>query len=165
MKSKLLKMLVPLMVLAMSSCSKNSDDEAEATENPLITKYDYSAEETQLVHMINNYRVSHGMNSLIIINHISYKSLEHNNYMISNKMISHDLFAQRAQNLMDVLGAYKVGENVAYNFTSNTSVFNAWLNSPKHKANLDGDYTNFGLSITECPMSGKKYYTNMFIKK
>lgn len=166
MKFKLQNLLVPiLMALALNSCTNSSDLEGVAVDKTLITKYDYSVEENQLIQMINDYRVIHGMNSLTIINHISFKSLEHNNYMIKNKTISHDFFAERAQNLMDVLGAYKVGENIAYNFSCNTSVLNAWLNSPAHKANLDGDYTHFGLSITVCPVSGKKYYTNMFIKK
>ena len=166
MKSKLLKVLVSMvLVLTMGSCSHYSDEEIVTADKSLITNYNYSTEEAQLLQMINDYRVSHGMNALIIINHISYKSMEHNDYMIIQNQVNHDYFAERAQNLMDVLGAYKVGENVAYNFSCPTNVLNAWLNSPTHKTNLDGDYTNFGLSISINPITGKKYYTNMFIKK
>ncbi len=153
-----------VLVFAMNSCSKSSNDE-EVVNKTIVTNFNYSAEETQLAQMINDYRVSHGKNALQIINHISYKSFEHNDYMIEHNILSHDLFDERAQNLMNVLGAYKVGENVAYNFTCPTAVLNAWLNSPNHKANLDGDYTHFGLSISICPNSGIKFYTNMFIKK
>lgn len=166
MKSKLLKVLVPMaLVLAMGSCSHYSNEEIVTANKTLITNYDYSTEEIQLLQMINDYRVSNGRNALIIINHISYKSKEHNDYMIANNVVNHDYFTERAQNLIDVLGAYKVGENIAYNFSCPTTVFNAWLNSPIHKANLDGDYTHFGLSISISSVSGKKYYTNMFIKK
>lgn len=153
-----------VLVFAMSSCSKSSNDEA-VVDKTIVTNFDYSAEEVQLTQMINDYRVSHGKSALQIINHISYKSLEHNDYMIDHNVVNHDFFNERAQNLIDVLGAYRVGENVAYNFSCPTTVLNAWLNSPEHKANLDGDYTHFGLSISVNPTTGKKYYTNMFIKK
>ncbi len=166
MKTKLKMMLISMvLVFTMSSCSKNNNDEEVNLDKTLITNYDYSQEESQLVQKINDYRISNGMNPLILINHISYKSLEHNNYMIYNNALTHDLFNERAQNLINVLGAYKVGENLAYNFSCPTTVLNAWLNSPNHKSNLDGDYTHIGLSISICPTTGKKYYTNMFIKK
>ncbi|MGV1011866.1 MAG: CAP domain-containing protein [Flavobacterium sp.] len=166
MKSKLLNVFMPMvLVLAMGSCSHYSNEEIVTADKSLITNYEYSTEETQLLQMINDYRVSNGLNALITINHISYKSMEHNDYMITKNVVNHDFFAERAQNLMDVLGAYKVGENVAYNFSCPTNVLNAWLNSPTHKANLDGNYTHFGLSISINPITGKKYYTNMFIKK
>ena len=165
MKLKLLNLFMPMvLVFAMSSCSKSSKDEA-VVEKTIVTKFDYSPEETQLMQMINDYRISQGMPKFQVINHISHKSLEHNNYMITNNTLTHDLFNERSQNLMDVLGAYKVGENLAYNFSNSTTVLNAWKNSPGHKANLDSDYTHFGLSITVSPTTGKKYYTNMFIKK
>lgn len=166
MKTKFKMMLMPIvLVFTMSSCSKNNNDEEIILDKTLITNYDYSVEESLLVQKINDYRISQGMNALILINHISYKSLEHNNYMISNNALTHDLFYERAQNLMNVLGAYKVGENLAYNFSCPATVLNAWLNSPDHKSNLEGDYTHMGLSIAISPTTGKKYYTNMFIKK
>jgi uncharacterized protein YkwD len=45
------------------------------------------------------------------------------------------------------------------------SAFSAWMNSPAHKANIEGDYTHFGMSVTTDTQTGRKYYTNMFIKK
>ena len=85
--------------------------------------------------------------------------------MIDNNVISHDLFQQRATNLMEVLGADRVAENLAYNYQTPESAMNAWLNSPGHKANIVGDFTHLGISITVNQATGKKYYTNMFIKK
>ena len=131
----------------------------------LITNYDYSADEIDLANRINAYRVSIGLNSLETINHISYKSLEHNQYMIDNNVVNHDYFEERSNNIIQVLGAVKVGENIAYNFSTPNAALYAWLQSPGHKANLDGDYTHFGISITVNPSTGKKYYTNMFMKK
>ncbi|TBX66972.1 CAP domain-containing protein, partial [Flavobacterium silvisoli] len=64
-----------------------------------------------------------------------------------------------------VLGAERVGENVAYNYSTAESAFSAWMNSPTHKANIEGNFTHFGISVTTDPATGRKYYTNMFIKK
>ena len=165
MKAKLLKMFLPIaLVFTMASCSNNSKEDA-AVNNTLVTKYDYSQDELKLVQIINDYRVNHGLNALEIVNHISFKSLEHNDYMIDNNVVNHDFFDQRAENIIEVLGATKVGENIAYNFSTPNAALYAWLNSPGHKANLDGDYTHFGISITVNPINGKKYYTNMFMKK
>ena len=85
--------------------------------------------------------------------------------MISRKVVNHDLFPQRSENIIEVLGAVKVNENVAYNFVSSSSALNAWLNSPGHKENIEGNFTHFGISIREDAETGKKYYTNIFIKK
>lgn len=164
MKTNLLRWFVPfILVLTLVSCSKDSQDEAENLE--LITNYDYNTEEIDLANRINNYRESIGKNRLELINHISYKSLEHNEYMIENNVVNHDYFDSRANNIMQVLGAVRVGENIAYNFSTPNSALNAWLNSPGHKENLDGDYTHFGISITINPANGKRYYTNIFMKK
>ncbi|MBL7886800.1 MAG: CAP domain-containing protein [Flavobacterium sp.] len=164
MKTNLLRLFVPIiLVLTLVSCSKESSEESEDLE--LITNYDYSADEIDLANRINAYRVSIGLNSLETINHISYKSLEHNDYMIANNVVNHDYFDDRANNIKQVLGAVRVGENIAYNFSTPNAALNAWINSPGHKANLEGDYTHFGISITINPENGKKYYTNIFMKK
>lgn len=165
MKAKMFRALLPLaIVFTMVSCSSDSS-ESTTTDNKLVTTYNYNDTELQLVTLINNYRQSIGLNTLQVINHISYKSEEHNEYMIDNNVVNHDYFYDRSENLIEVLGAEKVGENIAYNYLTAESAFNAWMNSPTHKANIEGDFTHFGISVTTDPVTGKKYYTNMFIKK
>ena len=165
MKAKMFRALLPLaIVFTMVSCSSNSSD-ATTSDNKIVTTYNYNDTELKLVTLINNHRVSIGLNPLEVINHISYKSEEHNIYMIDNKVINHDYFQQRSDNLIQVLGASRVGENIAYNYQTAESAMSAWLHSPAHKANMEGDFTHFGISVTVDAATGKKYYTNMFIKK
>ncbi|WP_298119625.1 CAP domain-containing protein [Flavobacterium sp.] len=165
MKTKLLSVFMPMvLVFTMMSCSSDSSDDLSG-DSKIVTEYNYTTDELALADVINDYRVSQGMNPLQIINHISYKSEEHNEYMIENNVVSHAYFTQRANNIIEVLGAVKVGENIAYNFSTPSAALHAWLNSPGHKANLDGDYTHFGISISINPETGKKYYTNIFMKK
>lgn len=164
MKTRLLTLILPIvLVLSMTSCSKDSSD--ATSESKVVTNYNYSDDELKLANLINEYRVTNGLIALQIVNHISFKSEEHNEYMIEKNVVNHDYFEARSNNIIQVLGAVKVGENIAYNFSTPSSVLNAWLNSPGHKANLDGDYTHFGIAISVNPTTGKKYYTNMFMKK
>lgn len=165
MKTNLLRAILPMVFMfTMISCS--SDTKADLAVSPELVKvYDYQPDETELADLINEYRVSKGLHVLQIVNHISFKCEEHDDYMITNNVVNHDLFDQRSENIMEVLGATKVNENIAYNFATADSVLNAWLNSPGHKANIEGDFTAFGISIRVNAATGKKYYTNIFMKK
>ena len=165
MKAKLFKSLLPLaLAFIMISCSSD-DSEATSADNRLIENYSYDNDEIQLADMINDYRESIGLNRLETVNHVSYKSEEHNEYMIVNNVVNHDFFQQRSQNIIDVLGAVKVTENVAYNYMTPQGALNAWLGSAGHKANIEGDFTHFGISVSVNPDNGRKYYTNIFVKK
>ncbi len=161
------KLMITLFALTISlsfltSCSSDSESVSSPTETE--KNYSHSTSELDLLDEVNAYRVSVGLNALQIIEHISYKSNEHNMYMISVNQVSHNGFDVRKTNLQQVLGAGRVGENVAYAYSTAQSTVAAWVNSPSHKANLEGDYTHFGASI-KIDDEGKKYYTNMFIKK
>lgn len=167
MKTSLLRALVPVaFMFTLISCSSNDTEDRTPVARPqLVQDFNYNTDELQLADLINQYRVSLGLNPLQLINHVSYKSEEHTQYMIAKKSVNHDQFAERSENIMEVLGAVKVNENVAYNFMTSAAALNAWLNSPGHKANIEGNFTHFGISIKEDPATGKKYYTNIFIKK
>ena len=171
MKTKLRNAILPVafvlaVLLSLVSCSSDSVEELDAKPTAeLVQNYTYNDNELELADLINAHRVSLGLNALQTINHISYKSEEHNEYMIQKNVVNHDLFQERSQNIIDVLGALKVNENVAYNYSTPASVLNAWLNSPGHKANIEGNFTHFGISIRVNEATGKPYYTNIFIKK
>ena len=165
MKAKLLRVLLLVAVVyTMNSCSSDSSEApSSSTSSMKVMDYSYDSSELEAMNLINTYRVSVGLNELQQINHISYKSEEHDHYMIRNNVVNHNDFVARSENLISVLGAKRVGENIAYNYNTPQSVVKAWLNSPTHKENLEGDYTHFGISIRTNP-DGKKYYTNIFVK-
>ncbi|KAF2515763.1 CAP domain-containing protein [Flavobacterium foetidum] len=158
-------MLFIAILFAMNSCSA---DTVEASVNApgsetLITNYTYNDTELETMRLINEYRKSIGLKALESVSHISNKCEEHNKYMIANKALNHNGFTERSANIQEVLGAKKVGENVAYNYKTPEAAVKAWLESPGHKANIEGDYTHFGLAVTT-DSAGKKYYTNIFAK-
>jgi len=160
-------MLFIAILVAMNACSADSAEAGLETTNPtetLVANYTYNDTEIETMRLLNEYRLSIGLNSLERINHISYKCEEHNKYMIQNNVVDHNDFVARSTNMTNVLGAKRVGENVAYNYKTPEAAVRAWLDSPGHKENIVGDYTHFGLSVTTDPATGKKYYTNIFVK-
>ncbi|MNP97855.1 Cysteine-rich secretory protein family protein [compost metagenome] len=162
MKSNLLGAL-SLIVIAytLDSCSS---DNVEPQDTNVVMNYTYVSSELETLELINIYRLSIGLNALEKINHISYKSEEHDNYMIANNVVNHHGFVERSENIKNVLGAKTVSEIIAYNYNSPEAAFTAWMNSPKHRETITGDYTHFGISIRENPDNKRKYYTNIFIK-
>jgi uncharacterized protein YkwD len=166
MKAILVRAFLPLaLVFTMISCSSSDETTSSPTDTEIVQNYDYNQNELKLAGLINDYRESIGLNRLEMVNYISYKSEEHNEYMISNNVVNHDYFYERSVDLKHFLGAVKVNENVAYNYRTPEGALIAWLNSPGHKENIETDATHFGISITTDPATGKQYYTNIFIKK
>ncbi|MCC9070822.1 CAP domain-containing protein [Flavobacterium sp. F-65] len=168
MKLKIHILSLIVIVFTMNSCASDSVDSGSEQESGVssgvVTNYTYNQSELETMKLINDYRVSVGLNELKAINHISFKSEEHDMYMIANNVVNHDDFVARSENIIKVLGAIKVGENVAYNYNTPEAVLKAWLASAGHKKNIEGDYTHFGMAIKIDPENGRKYYTNIFAK-
>ncbi|WP_394335995.1 CAP domain-containing protein [Flavobacterium laiguense] len=165
MNSKFFRLAFFAFILSsMYSCSTEDSSSTSESQPSIVLDYQYSPLELETMALINNHRVSLGLNALEKINHISYKSEEHNHYMIANNVVNHNDFIARSENIMKVLGAKNVSENIAYNYNSAKGVFDAWLNSEGHRENIEGNYTHFGIAIRENSATGKKYYTNIFVK-
>jgi uncharacterized protein YkwD len=163
MNSKLLRL--PFLVVILSFMYSCSTEDSNASQSPsIVLNYEYSPLELETMALINNYRVSIGLNALEKVSYASHKSEEHDHYMIANNVVNHNDFVARSENIMKVLGAKSVSENIAYNYNSAKGAFDAWLNSEGHRENIEGNYTHFGISIRENPTNGKKYYTNIFVK-
>ena len=166
MKLKVLRALWLVAVICiMNSCSADSTETetVDAVANKVIL-YSYNTIELETMSLINAHRVSKGLNALEKINHMSYKSEEHDLYMIANNVVNHNDFVARSENIKKTLGASSVSENIAYNYNTPQAVLSAWLASPGHKENIEGNFTHFGIAIKADPATGKKYYTNIFAK-
>ncbi len=157
--------LYSIVVLSLNSCRAEVEDLPIPLENPTqnTETFQHSPSEIETMAKINAYRVNIGLNELKEIDHISFKAKEHNIYMIDKNIISHDNFESRSDNIIKVLSAKVVAENLAYNYNTSQAVFDAWLKSAPHKENIEGNYTHFGIAITE-NTQGKKYFTNIFVK-
>jgi uncharacterized protein YkwD len=163
---KLLMKLPLLALLAMLSfsCATDSlDDKADAIELSLIIP-ETKTIEVEILELINNHRLALGLNALTNMTMVKSVAFSHTDYMVDKNEVSHANFYKRSDYLKANAGANKVSENVAYGYTSAQSVVNAWLKSEAHRANIEGDYTNFDVAAEE-NSEGKWYYTNIFIKR
>ena len=159
-----ISLVISIVFLAVSCSSDSNTSEVDDPSGELITDYSYNDSEIEVMQLINKHRENLGLSTLIKVNHISFKSEEHCNYMIAHKAISHDNFIARSENIIRVMNAIKIGENVAYNYKTSEAVMIAWLASSDHKKNIEGDYTHFGIAIKIDAENGRKYYTNIFAK-
>jgi uncharacterized protein YkwD len=159
-----LPLLALFTVLTFSSCSTDSiDDKADAMELSLFSK-EAKTIEVEILELINNHRLSLGLNPLAEMDVIKSVAYSHTDYMVDNDEVSHHNFFTRSNYLKSNAGAEKVSENVAFGYSSAESVVRAWIKSEAHKENLEGDFTNFDISA-EKNEDGRWYYTNIFIKK
>ena len=157
--------LLLIVIFTMNSCSSDSSEESSITaKSQAAVKFEYSASELATMKLINDYRVSKGLNALEQVAYVSVKSEEHDQYMITKNVVSHDGFVSRSEDIVKVVGAKNVGENIAYNYNTPEGAVNAWLNSASHKENIEGNFTHFGIAIRENATTGKKYYTNIFVR-
>jgi uncharacterized protein YkwD len=159
--------LLPVMVLFamfMFSCSSDSiDDKAESYNSNLVIPQPKSIE-IEILELINDHRLNLGLMPLSDMGIIKSQAYNHTTYMLQQNSISHDNFFIRKSFLQNNAGADLVSENVAYGYTNAESLVNAWLNSEGHRANIEGNFTNFDISA-EQDSEGNWYYTNIFVKK
>jgi len=161
---KLLPLLAIVALLGFTSCSTDSaaEDQINSIEVPVAPQAKQI--EIEIMELINAYRINQGLNPLNDHSTVKAVASTHTDYMVEVNNVSHDNFFQRKQSLQINASANIVSENVAYGFSSAESVVNAWLNSPSHKENIEGDFTDFDISA-EKNNEGKWYFTNIFIKR
>ncbi|MDC6362282.1 MULTISPECIES: CAP domain-containing protein [Flavobacteriaceae] len=167
MKKLCSAMLLIATVALFTMCNSTSiEDEIEYTEATLGNEkisIDPNGIEDKLMDMVNEHRVSIGMNTLQD-SPSSYKyAEEHNNYMIAKNKLSHDNFESRANKIAEETDAIGISENVARYYISAEKTMEAWLVSDSHKKALEGDYTHTTLSV-QLDKEGRPYYTQIFIK-
>lgn len=153
-----------VVFLTMASCSKEDDSAVEDLDFRIDLNL---AEETdwemadEILDLINDHRMDLGLEPLQKdVGHASAMAVDHTQYMIEERKISHDGFGQRAQFLRD-RGAQSVGENVAVGYAQAQSVFQAWLNSPGHRETIEGHYTHTGFGVMQ-NAQGIYFYTQLF---
>ena len=148
-----------LLGCILFSCSHDPEEQLYVPEAEVATQL-----QTEVYELINAYRQSVGLTALNSLDLAYLKAEEHTEYMIANGKASHDFFYDREAYLIANADAELVAENVAYAYSTAQGVVNAWLESPSHKAIIEGDYTHASI----CAMKGSDgsyFYTHLFIKK
>ncbi|WP_062060504.1 CAP domain-containing protein [Aquimarina longa] len=164
-----MKLLIRMLCIAYTvtllfACSsENVEDDLNTIHKELIIP-EVKSIELEILELINNYRNSIGLRILGTSDIVKSQAYSHTDYMIKQNQMSHDYFHRRKSYLIANTGANKVAENVGYGYSSAKSVVNAWIKSDSHRETIEGDYTDFDISV-EQNKNGVLYYTNIFIKK
>ncbi|MCL5128463.1 MULTISPECIES: CAP domain-containing protein [unclassified Algibacter] len=164
MKSFFKLPLFAFIAMFAFSCSTERMDDDSGTIVISEVTMESKTIEVETLELINDYRLSKGLNPLEDMDIVKSVAYSHTDYMLENNKISHDYFFKRSEYLKSHTGAERVSENVAYGYSSAKTLVTAWLESEGHRHNIEGDFTNFDISA-EQNENGRWYYTNIFIKK
>ncbi|WP_299391485.1 CAP domain-containing protein [uncultured Gelidibacter sp.] len=163
MKPTLLLPMMALIAMFTFSCSSEDIDDQKLDPSAIHTPAT-KAIEVEILELINAHRIGMDLQPLNNLSIIKSVAFTHTDYMVTVNQVNHDNFFKRKESLVNNADALKVSENVAYSYTTAETVVKAWLNSPGHKANIEGDFTDFDISA-EKNSEGKWYFTNIFIKR
>tara|TARA_R100000306_G_C4347933_1_gene128566 strand:+ start:246 stop:749 length:504 start_codon:yes stop_codon:yes gene_type:complete len=160
-------LLAMALMCLVTSCQKDEGVELEETNYTinlnLANETDWQMANEILV-LVNEHRRSLGLSEIRKDQqYASAYAVDHTQYMIELEKISHDNFGVRSAALKQQ-GAKSVGENVAFGYDTAQQLVMAWLNSPSHKAIIEGDYTHSGFGVLKNE-KGHYYYTQLFYKK
>lgn len=114
---------------------------------------------------INQFRVRQGLPRLRMNPLLTQEAAQHSADMATHKVaFGHDGFEERIAHLKNKIQTAQGGaENVAYNYKTAKIVAEGWINSPGHRRNILGHYTQTGIGIVR-DESGKLYFTQLFLK-
>lgn len=147
-----LYMLLFSLLLFTFGCTSKEDP------SPVLTI------ESEILQLVNEHRVSQGMTTVQSEPACQREARIHSENMATGEVdFGHDGFADRFDLLQSEIQAIKMGENVALGQTTAEEVMEDWINSPGHKANIEGDFTHLGVGVFETN-TGTKYFTQIFVK-
>ena len=129
-------------------------------EVPPITQYIQTKSEVEntvpidnLVTIHNDYRTSNGLSVFTVDSKLNSSAQAKADDMCEKNYWEHmSPDGIMSWHLMTQAGYRydRAGENLARNFLSDQTMFDAWLNSPTHLANIIGDYKNIGIGRNYC---------------
>lgn len=156
---KLIVLLIVPLLFVSKSCSSNSFEESRDSQATLLA----SDLEMELLQLVNDYRLSKGLNKLKFDNNAYDFAILHTDSMIAKGAICHENFHLRSSQLSLRTGAWSIAENVGRGFLTARGIFNGLKESPKHLKNMEGDFTHTAISAKP-DNAGTLYFTQLFYK-
>ena len=114
--------------------------------------------------LVNEHRATVDENSLTIDDFMSNLALEHSKNLAMGSTSSHGGFETRQNAVISQftnVGLF--GENIATNQTNGKGAVTQWLESKRHRDNIENTaYTHTGIGTYQNPETGSIYYTQIF---
>jgi uncharacterized protein YkwD len=152
-----------LLLIALPSCAQQHVNTSSLTD---VNTADIKSLQNDILRLVNQHRAKLGLNALQMNDAATAEATKHSADMAKGRMaFGHDGFDGRMKNLNQKLGNLRAtGENVAYGKISAAEVMDMWLNSPGHKKNIEGNFSEVGIGIAKSK-SGYLYFTQIFLLK
>ncbi len=151
-----------MLIIVIVSCSEDEAGDGSKDDTSEVSEASSVAEE--ILKLVNEHRKSVGKEALSFNTLANTLAKEHSMYMIEQNDISHDGFEDRSVRLNKEEQAVGTAENVAFKYTSAQAVVTGWINSTRHKQNIEGNYTETGISAIKNE-SGTYFFTQIFLNK
>ena len=120
--------------------------------------------EQEVLRLINRHRLHLGLGELLVQRDLQQVARVHSRRMAEGLIpFGHQNFEERAKQLGQNLHCLRLAENVAEGQNDAETVLEAWLNSPPHRANIEGDFDWSGLGIW-LDAKQRPYYTQIFAR-
>jgi uncharacterized protein YkwD len=119
--------------------------------------------ETELLRLVNDYRLVLGLSPLIPSTLLGDAARAHARHMIEHRFVSHitpEGLSQSARLTLANVDWNLAAENVASTYSTPRDVFEAWMGSPTHRANIESDrftHAGVGYSIDRAPTASFPY--------
>jgi len=118
-----------------------------------------------ILKLVNKHRAGQYLSPLLINPHIQLIAAQHAQDMAAGKIpFGHQGFEERAKMLLSKLHGSSVVENVASGQEDAPSIVNSWLDSNRHRNNIEGDFNLTGIGIAKNE-NQKMFYCQILIKK
>jgi uncharacterized protein YkwD len=105
--------------------------------------------ESEVLRLVNDYRLVLGLQPLVPSTRLGDAARAHARHMIDHRFVSHitpEGLPPSARMALANMDWTLVAENVASTYSSPRDVFEAWMASPDHRANIESDkFTHAGV--------------------
>lgn len=161
--------LIALSCSLLSSCKSVEDANPIKAITDGVTKDEEASASTitgQYVELINNYRISLGLNPLTFEKDMSALATTHSQNMATGPVsFGHTGFSDRCSKSREIMGGGNLcGEIVAQGQTTPQAAFQSWMGSSGHRAKIEEPrYTHTGFGYFK-NAKGVMYWTQVFLE-
>ncbi len=113
--------------------------------------------ESELLRLVNDYRLSRGLSPLLDSSRLGNAARAHARHMIDHRFFAHatpEGFSPEERLSLAGVDWTSVGENIAEGYSTPQEVFDRWMGSPEHRANIESTrftYASVGYALDPAP--------------
>lgn len=154
------------LLILFVACKKESSDFLLSADTNIVDSTSTQTFNQEFHRLVNEHRMGLGLHPLIMNEEVNIIAREHSANMASgNVSFGHSGFSSRCSMARKVLGGGNLcAENVAMGQKNPEALFDAWMDSPTHRGNIEQEritHTGFGYFRSG---NGPYYWTQIYLE-